>query len=257
MSPDEILRHCLALDLSKVRYLLNPPVAQPSNPNPTLFDCSELVRWACQRAGLVPEMPDGSWFQHIHCKKFGTMTSISKAIATRGALLITSRDPNGVPIEPIPAGPPARAHIAFSLGDGRVFEARGITEFDVGINSAHNRSFSHAALIPGVTYPNAPAPLPPPPSLPGNANPRWSRATIRFGSSGMSVFTAQRLLIELGAPELKAVGATGNFYSITERAVVAFQTRVRTQHVASFSVDGICGPYTWGWLLYLSGRGTE
>jgi hypothetical protein len=50
---------------------------------------------------------------------------------------------------------------------------------------------------------------------------------------------------------------TGAYYAVTQRAVSDFQQRVRNQYVASFAVDGICGPYTWGWLLYLSGRGTE
>jgi cell wall-associated NlpC family hydrolase len=33
----------------------------PNDPNPSAFDCSELVEWACRRAGVQPTMPDGSW----------------------------------------------------------------------------------------------------------------------------------------------------------------------------------------------------
>jgi hypothetical protein len=258
MSPDDVLQHCFALDLTRTTYLFNPPAADPNNPNPSQFDCSELVRWACRRAGITPEMPDGSWFQHIHCKTNGTMISLATGFATKGALLIKSRDAFGRPIEPIPAVAPAQAHIAFSLGDGRTYEAMGPGPDRIGFSTSTNRTFTHAALIPGVTYgATPPAPPPPPLSLPGNASPRWNRPTLRFGTSGLNVFFAQDLLIKMGAPELKTLGITGAYYAVTQRAMIAFQQRVRNQYVASFAVDGICGPYTWGWLLYLSGRGTE
>jgi hypothetical protein len=256
MSPDDVLQHCFALNLARTTYLFNPPVADPNNANPAQFDCSELVRWACSRAGVQPEMPDGSWFQHLHCKQFGTMISLAEGYNTRGALLIKSRDAFGRPIEPIPGGPPAQAHIGFSLGGGRTYEALGPGPDRIGYFTTSNRTFSHAALIPGVSYSGGPPP-PPAPSLPGNSSPRWNRPTLRFGSSGLQVFFAQDLLIKLGATELRNLGATGAYYAVTQRAVSDFQQRVRNQYVASFAVDGVCGPYTWGWLLYLSGRGTE
>jgi hypothetical protein len=253
MRPDDVLQHCLALNLSRTKYQFNPPAADPNDPNPPLFDCSELVRWACRRAGVVPEMPDGSWIQHIHSKVRGLMIPVSVGIATRGALLIKSRDSRGIPIEPTPAGPPAQAHIGFSLGDGRVYEAMDVGR--VGIFGAAGRPWTHAALIPGVTYAGSPPPPPPPPpSLPGNSNPRWNRPTLRFGSSGLNVFFCQDLLTKLGYP---GIALDGWYFSQSERAMREFQLRVRNTYAPSFAVDGVCGPYTWGWLLYLSGRGLE
>jgi hypothetical protein len=272
--PDDVLKHCLAINLSRTKYKFDPPPASPTDASPALLDCSELVRWACRRAGLAPEMPDGSWNQHLHSKSRGLMIPVSTGIATRGALLIKSRDALGNPIEPIPGGPPAQAHIAFSLGDGRTYEAMGPAPDKVGIFGAAGRPWTHAALIPGIVYssgaptppsppptppaptPPAPAPAPvqPVPALPGNANPRWNRPTLRFGSSGLNVFFCQDLLRKLGFP---GIALDGWYFSQTNAAMRDFQLRVRNTYAPSFSVDGVCGPFTWGWLLYLSGRGTE
>ena len=34
--------------------------ASAADPSPKAFDCSELVKWACARAGVTPTMPDGT-----------------------------------------------------------------------------------------------------------------------------------------------------------------------------------------------------
>ena len=34
--------------------------ASAAYPSPKAFDCSELVKWACARAGVTPTMPDGT-----------------------------------------------------------------------------------------------------------------------------------------------------------------------------------------------------
>ncbi len=238
------------------RYVSNAQ-NDPADPNPTAFDCSELVRWSCARAGVQPQMPDGSWIQQRWCKSSGTLLTVDQAIATRGALLFNHRDDAGNPVDPGPACPP-HAHVAISLGDGTTIEAMG-TKYGVLIASARNRSWTAGGLIPGCTYgsapPPAPAPTPAPPapapqSTPG---PRNDKPTLQRGSQGPGVVEMQQLLIKLGVGRLAQFGATGNFLDVTDEAVRLFQQQVREQRDPSMVVDGICGPITWGWLIALAG----
>ena len=149
----------LALAQQGDRYVGNAE-ADPANPNPSEWDCSELVQWACDRAGVTPAMPDGSWLQQRWCSSQGQIISVDQAIATRGALLFNHRDADGNPVDPGPACPP-HAHVAVSLGDGTTIEAMG-TKYGVLVASARNRSWTAGALIPGCTYGAAPAPAPTP-----------------------------------------------------------------------------------------------
>lgn len=126
------------------RYIFGAE-ADLSDPDPSAFDCSELVQWACARCGVQPTMPDGSWIQWQHCRNHGTLISIEEAIRTKGALLfVFGSDPSG-------KNRPKSAHVAVSLGDGRTIEARG-TRYGVGSWSVAGRGWTHAALIPGVDY---------------------------------------------------------------------------------------------------------
>ena len=192
--------------------------ARALDPAPLQFDCSELIEWACARAGLSPTMPDWTVSQHLHCAKHGTMIDIGPAIATRGALLITHRL-NGQPMVPTFQPPyPDQAHIAISLGDGNTIEARS-TQAGVGVFSTANRSWTHAALIPGASYaaptpppapptpppPAPPTPPPPTPGLPGSAGPRHGRPYLRQGARSTDVAFMQQLLIATGEAELAAV----------------------------------------------------
>lgn len=128
--------------------------ADPRDPNPAAFDCSEIVEWACARAGVVPKVPDGAWWQFEHCRKHGTLIPIGSAIVTPGALLFRVIGPHG--------GGGAGNHVAVSLGNGRTIEARG-RAWGVGSFNANGRGWTHGALIPGVAHnPLAPAPEPPP-----------------------------------------------------------------------------------------------
>ena len=98
--------------------------ARPDDPNPTAFDCSELVQWAAHQAGV--DVPDGSWLQYQQLQQEGGGISVEQALHTRGALLFYfSSSPDG-------AGRPAEAHVAISLGDGRTIEARS-TRDGVGV----------------------------------------------------------------------------------------------------------------------------
>jgi hypothetical protein len=116
--------------------------ASPLNPNPTAFDCSELVEWAAARAGVAPRVPDGAYYQRKHCLNFGQAISVASGIRTFGSLLFVG-DGTGV-------GRDAITHLAVSLGNGLTIEARG-SKWGVGTWSAE-RGFDFAAKIPGIDY---------------------------------------------------------------------------------------------------------
>jgi cell wall-associated NlpC family hydrolase len=104
------------------------------------FDCSELVEWAAARAGV--DVPDGSYNQYLHLRDVGTELTVDEALRTPGALVFNFSS------EPVPgAGRPATAHVAISLGNGQLIEARG-SNYGVGQFDAAGREFSHAAFIP-------------------------------------------------------------------------------------------------------------
>jgi cell wall-associated NlpC family hydrolase len=115
--------------------------ASPTDPNPSAFDCSELVKWAAKRAGV--DVPDGSWLQYLQLKQQGATIPVEQALRTPGALLFSFSH------EPTPGGGrPSQAHVAISLGDGRTIEARG-RKYGVGTFDAGNR-FEYGAVIPGL-----------------------------------------------------------------------------------------------------------
>lgn len=103
----------------------------------TAEDCSELVQNACDENGVTPRMPDGAIYQYRHCKVHGTLISVQKGIKTYGALLFRISESGN--------------HVAFSLGNGKTFEARG-RAYGVGSWNAIGRPWTHAGLIPGADY---------------------------------------------------------------------------------------------------------
>ena len=116
--------------------------ASPTDPNPTAFDCSELVKWAAKRAGV--DLPDGSWLQYLQLKQQGATIPVEQALQTPGALLFSFSH------EPTPGGGrPSHTHVAISLGNGKTIEARG-RSYGVGSFDAANR-FQYAAVVPGLT----------------------------------------------------------------------------------------------------------
>ncbi len=224
----------------------------PANPDPTQWDCSELVRWACARAGVQPTMPDGSWIQQRWCKSNGGLLTVEQAMATRGALLFNHRDAAGNPVDPGATCPP-KAHVAISLGDGTTIEAMG-TAYGVKIGQANTSRFTAGGLIPGCVYGAAPAPTPTPtPAVAGKPAVRPDKPYLKKGATGPAVAEMQQLLIKLGVGRLAQFGATGNFLDVTLEAVKLFQQQVHDQNDPSMVVDGECGPVTWGWLYAKAG----
>lgn len=104
------------------------------------YDCSSLVRWAAAQAGV--DFTNGSYLQYLDIQQAGTELSVDEALRTPGALVFNFST------EPVPGGGrPSQAHVAISLGDGRLMEARG-SKYDVGVFDAEGREFSHAGFIP-------------------------------------------------------------------------------------------------------------
>lgn len=157
----------VALAQSGDRYEMNV-VADQNDPDPDVFDCSELVEWAAAQVDV--DVGTASYLQYLDMKNADALVDVQQAIDTPGALLFTFSN------EPVPGGGrPQKAHVAISLGDGRVIEARS-TRDGVGVFNAGDR-FNYAAFIPGMNYAEAgvpvltaPAPaappLPPPPPPP-------------------------------------------------------------------------------------------
>lgn len=141
----------LALSQDGDRYVFGKEVSK-SDTNPSAFDCSELLEWIGGRLGIIPTIPDGSWFQVQHLRKHGGLRPVSFAIETKGALLFRFVG------DPFGNTRPSQAHVAISQGNGMTIEARS-TIYGVGqwTSSQASRKWTHGGLIPGVQYiPEAP-----------------------------------------------------------------------------------------------------
>lgn len=185
-----------------------------TDPNPSAFDCSELIEWGCAQIGVQPKVPDGSWLQARHVKEAQSLVSIERAIETRGALLFRFSS------DPFAGGRPAYAHVALSLGDGRTIEARD-TAHGVGVFPALDRGWTHAGLVPGVDYGAVP---------PGGA--------IARDSKGAEVKAWQLDLLKWRADCLPTYGADGDFGAETEQATRTFQQEM------GLPVTGVVTPET-------------
>jgi hypothetical protein len=122
--------------------------ADPHDPNPTTFDCSELIQWAAAQVGI--ELPDGSWYQYLSLQEQGASISVEDALHTRGALLFY--------FDPPPTaggGRPSSAHVAISLGDGRTIEAMN-EDKGVLTATANTKRFNYAAVVPGLDTASVP-----------------------------------------------------------------------------------------------------
>lgn len=164
-----------AIDQQGDRYVFGAETT-PQDHNPGAFDCSELVQWACGRAGV--KAPDGAANQEAWVQKAGLLIPVEKALTTRGALMFPFPDVH---------------HVVFSLGDGTTIEAKG-AKWGVGIFSAKGR-FQRAGLIPGVDYttPHPPlAPVKPAVHVPVHAWP--GHAVQEGGQDHHSITLVQRAL---------------------------------------------------------------
>jgi cell wall-associated NlpC family hydrolase len=123
------------------RYVFGAEV-KLDDPNPAVFDCSEFTQWAAHQAGV--KIPDGATAQYLHFKQKGQLIDPEQAKNIPGALLFSfDREPRAGD------GRTPGAHVAISLGNGKVVEAAnrraGVRESNAG------ERFEFAAVIPGIS----------------------------------------------------------------------------------------------------------
>lgn len=161
--------------------------ANPKDPNPRAFDCSELVEWTCRGLGVA--MVDGAQNQRDFCRKRSTLVSVDRGIGTLGALLFRIKTTG-------------TDHVAISLGNGSTIEAKG-RKWGVLVASAQGRGWTHAAMIPGVQY-VAPKPAPAAPPV------------LKLGDRGPAVTTLQRRLRAIsGQPPMTGVYDPPTYLAVT------------------------------------------
>lgn len=123
------------------RYVFGAEV-KLNDDDPDVFDCSEFTQWAAHQAGT--KIPDGATAQYLHLKEKGLLIPVEKAKDTPGALLFSFDR------EPRPGdGRTPGAHVAISLGDGKVVEAAN-RKAGVRESTAGDR-FEYAAVLPGIS----------------------------------------------------------------------------------------------------------
>lgn len=204
----------------------------PLDPDPDGFDCSGLVTWACERAGV--DMANGAFWQYKTCANAGTLVDVDTALATRGALLFVKRNAHPVAFDDVP-------HVAISLGDGTTVEARG-TKWGIGTWAGAGR-FQEGGLIPGADYGEAPPfPIADPPAPSSSDAPEWPGRVLevtRPFMAGDDIAVWQQRMIDRGW-DLGPDGADGKYGPKTASVAEAFQRE------KGLEVDGKVGPETWG-----------
>lgn len=220
MTPvEDVLLWAVAQESDKYRLGAE---AFPEQENPDEFDCSELVEWSCAKAGVSPPMPDGSGNQLTHCINHQTMLSVDVGIKTRGALLF--RGDNGT----------RWGHVAFSLGDGTTFEARGRL-WGVNYFNADRRVWTHAAKIPGCSYEDDVAKRPPKYEILIDDSPivDWY---VEPGTDGVALLKQNGKIVYVGSKDLGMPWGHDFWFDHPEREAVYFRKKP-TANDESFVVE--------------------
>ena len=208
---------------------------------PNAFDCSGLVVASCRAAGtpLPPEAGTNSASIIRYCSAHGLTRPVSEALTLPGAILVMGPR-NGFD------GYGPLGHIAFTVGNQRdVVEARGHA-FGVVEGIALGRSWTNAAILPGVQY--APPMSQPPHRDPdglgdlyhalhdlGSAYNGRRDPILRVGSAGASTKQLQVALAGLGF----RLTIDGKFGPQTAGAIQLVQRQ------GNIAADGIVGLQTY------------
>ena len=204
----------------------------------TVADCSGLFSWAFRQLG--------GYMYH------GSDTMYRKYCVNKGELKKGRRTDSGT-LKPGTAvfvwNGKKYSHVGLFVGDGTVIEAMGTingvttTKVTAGkwtywgelVGVDYDHSVSSDSVIPtissGVILSGARSGV--------EGSPSVSRPVLRKGSKGDAVRELQTMLDKLGY-DLGPCGIDGDFGKATEAAVRSFQSDHR------LTVDGICGPATYG-----------
>jgi cell wall-associated NlpC family hydrolase len=189
-----------------------------TDPDPDVFDCSELIEWALARMNV--RFPDGSWNQEKYCRDRSTIIPFARAVRIQGALLFRHRGKDG--------------HVAVSLGNGSTIEARG-RAYGVNTFQTARRVWTAAALVPGLKY-----------EPPADNFPRWPGRFLTQPPQmrGRDVQVWQRRMLARGW----RIPTNGVYGPNTELVCRRFQQE------KGLLVDGIVGHDTWraAWLAPLT-----
>lgn len=216
---EEFVQACLAQKGD--RYVFAAETS-PLDPNPSTWDCSELVQWAAARVHISPTVPDGAYYQWKHCPRL----SVADGMRRRGALLFVG-DGTGV-------GRDAITHVAVSLGDGTTIEARG-RAWGVGTWGAAGR-FGWAGTIPGLQY--VPASPKPPTNQGGGIG-------IMPGSDGSAIKFLQSMLSIIRKHNKRSpITADGVYGNQTKAAVSEFQREWNQTFGGRLVITGGADPAT-------------
>lgn len=186
--------------------------ANPSDPNPKAFDCSELVQWAWARSG--------NKIRDLAAWQYDDTIAVGDGPAKVGDLVFLRNNParsNGI-------GHVAILTTRLANGDWRIIEARGRKWGVVRTTLSYWRTRGHFAGVrrqPGFSL------LPNPGAVKVSYPP-----TLRKGSKGKWVVRLQKELNH-------GLTVDGLFGAKTEAKVRAWQKAHR------LTADGIVGPKTW------------
>lgn len=194
-------------------------------------DCSGLFTWAFKQLG-------GTMYH-------GSNTMYLKWCTYKGELKNGKRT-DGAALKPGTAvfcwNGKTYSHVGLYIGNGWVIEAAG-TVAGVIKTKVTASKWDAWGELKGVDYEGTqPAPEP-------------EKPTIRKGSKGTFVRQCQEMLKKLGY-DLGSAGVDGDFGTMTEKAVKAFQKTHDGPDGRALTVDGIVGPATW-WALETASKGQE
>jgi cell wall-associated NlpC family hydrolase len=201
--------------------------ASLTDPDPDVFDCSELVQWACARVGVV--FPDGSQNQEAACRAAGLIVPVAQGVRTQGALLFRHR--------------PDAAHVAVSLGNGTTIEARG-SAYGVGSwDAVKGRDWTAAGRIPGLVYGVPAGAMGRDTTGPGSSAPAWPGRYLMKGPPPMRGADVKSWQTKMKTRGWK-IPVTGVYNARTADVCEQFQRE------KGLFVDGVVGEDTWNaaWL---------
>ena len=208
--------------------------ASASESNPSAFDCSGLVSWACGRAG-VP-FSGSAYGLFSGCKRAGKLISVGEALRTPGALLFVAKC--------AACGGGNGNHVAISQGNGLTIEARG-RAYGVGEFPANRKTWTHGGLIPGLNYANRSTVSMP--EMDGNMLAQFLQAVFlqtKFCSNvELKRGVKAEECVNIVQIRLKALGysvdVNGTFDRATQASVQKFQKR------SKLKPDGVVDKDTW------------